>query len=75
MAVEVAANDPAVLACIFFSYPLHPPGKEVCLRLWLISLGRQREALSSAVLAEVVISKELLVQSSSAVRTLLTALQ
>lgn len=29
VAVEVAATDPTVLACIFFSYPLHPPGKEV----------------------------------------------
>ena len=43
MAVEVAATDPAVLACIFFSYPLHPPGKEVWARLWLTIFGRQCE--------------------------------
>ncbi len=29
MASEVASGDPDVLACIFFSYPLHPPGQQV----------------------------------------------
>ncbi|KAK9839428.1 hypothetical protein WJX81_001445 [Elliptochloris bilobata] len=28
VAAEVAASDLAVLACVFFSYPLHPPGKQ-----------------------------------------------
>lgn len=26
---EVAHSNPEVLACVFFSYPLHPPGKQV----------------------------------------------
>jgi len=29
VASEVASGDPDVLACIFFSYPLHPPGQQV----------------------------------------------
>lgn len=29
VASEVAHSDREVLACVFFSYPLHPPGKQV----------------------------------------------
>ena len=75
MAVEVAATDPTVLACIFFSYPLHPPGKEVWRASGSYHLADSAKPCPQLFFTEVVLSKELLVQSSSAVRTLLTALQ
>lgn len=36
VASEVAHSDPAVLACVFFSYPVHPPGKQVLPHVGLL---------------------------------------